>query len=311
MRFFPLSLLMMGCTEAVEVGSLEAPPGRVGAVGERFTFATDLGRDAEWRLVGTPEGSRLTNHALASRRGPLTSFVPDVPGEFLLSALFCDEAGRCEEHTVRSVASLSVFFPRNAPVASARAPARVAAGNPVNLDGSRSFDPDGLSISHKWMFYSVPPGSGLTNQSILGRDTPYASFIPDVEGYYTVLLRARDGFSTSYDRVVIAAGESLNAPPRAEISAEYDDTQDAMLLDASGSFDLDGDALTYKWRFDLLPTGSDLTNKDILDRFELSASFSPDVTGHYVPGVVVTDILKQYDDGDPTEDVTSFFLMPY
>lgn len=311
MRFLPIPLLMMGCADPVVLGSFEAPPGRVGTVGERFTFESELGLDIEWRLVGTPGGSMLTSRSLAARRGPMTSFVPDVPGEFLLTAAHCDEFGHCEEHAVRALASLSVFFPRTAPVSNARAPARVAAGSPVNLDGSASFDPDGMSISHKWMFYSVPPDSSLTNQSILGRDTPYASFIPDVEGYYTVMLRAKDGFSQSYDRVVIAAGESLNAPPRAEITAEYDNVVGAMLLDASGSSDLDGDELTYRWRFDLLPTGSDLTNKDILDRFELTASFSPDVTGHYVPTAVVTDVLKQDDDGNPTEDVTNFFFIPH
>ena len=311
MRFIPIPLLMMGCADPVGVGSLEAPPGRVGAVGERFTFEADVGLDADWRLVGLPEGSKLTDRDLASRRGPNTSFVPDVAGEFLLAVLMCDESGRCEEHTVRSVASLSVFFPRNAPVASAEAPPRVAAGTPVNLDGSASFDPDGLGISHQWYLYSAPEGSELNSRSIEARHTAYASFIPDVEGYYTLLLQVGDGFSKSYDRVVIAAGESLNAPPRAVATADYNNVLGVMLLDASDSYDLDGDSLTYKWRFELIPTGTELTNQSIHDRFEITASFTPDVTGHYVPEVVVTDVLSVHEGTpDPTEEATSFFLIP-
>lgn len=312
MRLFSIPLLMMGCADPFVVSSLEAPPGRVGSVGERFSFEADVGLDAEWRLVGLPEGSKLTDRDLTSRRGPISSFVPDVPGEFLLAVLMCAESGQCEEHTVRSVASLSVFFPRNAPVASARAPARVAVGSPVNLDGSASFDPDGLGISHQWYLYSAPEGSELNNRSIEVRHTAYASFIPDVEGYYTVLLQVGDGFSKSYDRVVIAAGESINAPPRAMVAAEYDNVLGAMLLDASDSFDLDGDSLTYKWRFKLIPAGSELASKNIHDRFEILASFTPDVTGHYIPEVVVTDVLSALEGTEtPTEDVTNFFLIPH
>jgi hypothetical protein len=311
MRFVSLSLLMMGCAEPAVESALEAPPGRAGGVGERFVFETGFSIEAEWRLVSAPESSSLNSRSLTARRGPVTSFVPDVPGEYLLAMTICDKSDRCEEQTVRSVASLSVFFPRIAPIANAQAPARVAAGTPVNLNGAASFDPDGLSISHQWFFHSVPDGSSLTNQSIIGRTSASASFIPDVEGYYTLFLRVRDGFNQSYDRIVVAAGESLNAPPRASMLAEYDSAQGVMLLDASDSYDLDGDPLTYKWRFDLIPTGSLLTNRDILDRFESSASFSPDVTGHYVPSPVVTDIVKQYDDGDPTDDFMSFFMVPY
>ena len=31
----------------------------------------------------------------------------------------------------------------------------------------------------------------------------------------------------------------------------------------------------------------------------------------YVAYPVVTDIVKQYDDGDPTDDFMSFFMVPY
>lgn len=311
MRLFSLSLLMMGCVEPADRFVLETPPGRAGGVGERFEFEMAPEVDAEWRVVSAPEGSMITNRALSARRGPKTSFVPDVAGEFVLAAMACDGTGRCQEHTVRSVASLSVFFPRSAPVATAKAPARVAAGSPVNLDGTGSFDPDGLNISHQWSFHSVPEGSMLTSQSISERATASASFIPDVEGVYTLFLRVRDGFSVSYDRIVVVAGASLNAPPRASMVAEYDAEQELMLMDASGSFDLDGDPLTYRWRLEMIPTGSLLTNKDIVDRFEVSASFAPDVSGHYVASPVVTDILKQYDDGEPTDDVVGFIAFPY
>ncbi len=55
-------------------------------------------------------------------------------------------------------------------------------GSTVTLDGTRSSDYNGNSLSYQWAFVSVPTGSST---SLGGADTPNPTFIPDVNGNYT------------------------------------------------------------------------------------------------------------------------------
>ena len=59
-----------------------------------------------------------------------------------------------------------------------------------------------------------------------------------------------------------------------------------MELDGSGSYDPDGDILTYEWSYVSKPEGS--TTK-LLSPTHSSSSFSPDKTGKYVISLVVSD----------------------
>ena len=60
-----------------------------------------------------------------------------------------------------------------------------------------------------------------------------------------------------------------------------------MTLDGKGSSDPDGDSLTYSWSFVPVPTGSGLTT--LTNPTAVHPTFSPDVAGQYVVGLVVND----------------------
>lgn len=60
-------------------------------------------------------------------------------------------------------------------------------------------------------------------------------------------------------------------------------------LDGRASVDPDGDALTYSWSFVSRPLGSRLVDADLVEILDGVATYSPDIRGPYVVGLVVND----------------------
>ena len=115
----------------------------------------------------------------------------------------------------------------------------------VTLDGTGSTDPDGDPLAYSW---TGPFGGALHGA------TPNLSFAP---GTYTLTLTVHDGRDgTDTDTVVITVTEAPNAEPVADAGPEQTvtctvqqgDAEECLVqLDGSGSFDPDGDPLTYEW----------------------------------------------------------------
>ena len=115
-----------------------------------------------------------------------------------------------------------------------------------------------------------------------------------MEGTYTATLTVSDGTDTDTDEVVIVVTVA-NTPPVADAGSDLSvDLGDLVTLDGSGSYDDDGDPLTYAWSFDGQPAGSSLTDADITDADTSVPWFTPDAEGAWV-------LLLTVDDGEDAD----------
>jgi PKD repeat protein len=110
---------------------------------------------------------------------------------------------------------------------------------PAYFDGSNSYDPDGSNISYEWDF-----GDGSTNTGMK------SSHVYKKVGFYKVSLTVGDGNYSSTSSMNIIVISYKPHPPMADggLSQEANSTDD-VTLDASNSYDPDGDSLTYIWDF--------------------------------------------------------------
>ena len=92
-----------------------------------------------------------------------------------------------------TTANTTVEMLNSAPVADGGADQSVTVGSVVTLDGSKSSDPDGDTLTFNWIFASVAPGSTLSDSHIKNSNTASPSFTPDVDGTFVLSLVVNDG----------------------------------------------------------------------------------------------------------------------
>jgi hypothetical protein len=246
----------------------------------------DLPLEYSWQFDAVPLGSNAT---LSDPGIVNPTFVPDLIGDYDVSLVVSDAKGR---ESAADPVLISTF--NTAPTADA-GPDQVltALFDPVQLDGTQSFDLDGDDITFDWSL-SVPAGSAATLDDE-SSDTP--SLTPDVQGDYVAELVVTDVFLAASDPDAVTLSFE-NLQPVADAGGNQSvNLGDTVMLDGTGSSDANNDPLTFSWAFVSKPAGS---TADFSDASAAITDFVADLGGSYVVGLTVNDGMLDSDPNNVT-----------
>jgi len=111
-------------------------------------------------------------------------------------------------------------------------------GEPIAFDGTVSSDPDGYIENYYWNFGDNTTGRGARI------DHSY-----DSTGVFTVELRVEDNSDSPCNTARASANVKINEPPIVRLNIpQFIQEGEKVVMDASESFDPDGDITEYSWK---------------------------------------------------------------
>lgn len=237
-----------------------------------------------WQIITQPAGSSAT---LSDADTSTPSFTVDMEGDYTIQLVVTDALGAESEPDTVVISTVN-----SKPVAHAGDDQFLdAAPSTIQLDGSQSFDPDDDPITYEWTITSKPNGSFAT---LSDSYVPDPTFDADILGTYMIQLVVVDSFGlvSEADEIVVT---SENVKPVADAGGnQVVLVGDTVFLDGSGSYDANGNDLTYSWSLVDKPEGSaaELSFPTAVDPV-----FVADVEGIYAVSLVVNDGIV---DSDPS-----------
>lgn len=149
-----------------------------------------------WSLLSKPGDSTL---ALTDVHSAVPGFTPDLPGTYLLSLTVSDgQTSNTEDVSVTTDPNASLPALEQ-PMAVAGPDMQAKVGQTVTVDGRASGGLDTDTWGFAWTLVA-PPGSHATLSNtktfVMAADDPTTSFVPDVPGFYTLVLHEGDSFGT-------------------------------------------------------------------------------------------------------------------
>ena len=191
----------------------------------------------------------------------------------------CASLSGCGGGTTTATATTNV-----APTANPGPSQNVLVGTVVSMDGSASKDPDGGTLTFKWILIGKPTGSAakLTNPGY-----PNPKFTADLAGNYVLSLVVNDGKIDSAVTSVSVTATTANAAPVANAGSNQNVTIGATVtLDGTTSSDANNESLTYKWTLQTKPSNSSAALSSLTSA---KPTFKADLAGTYVATLVVSD----------------------
>lgn len=312
-RLFALTLAasvaLVGCTKddgdtgPVEINyapTAEAGPDQLVTAGDLVSLdgsgSFDPDADAlfyEWSFERVPEGSAVMDAERPFQRNGTaeavaTGFTTDVVGTYVVALRVHDSKDWSVIDYLVVTAELPDMDSR--PVADAGSNQIAEVGDSVSLDGSRSYDPKGLDLAYAWTLLEVPALSSLDQTGVTGTDGATATFTADAYGVYSFALVVDNGLLTSEADLVQVTVLGDSEAPVANAGEDINGMDcSSIALDGTGSADAEGDALTYMWEVQQVPSGSSVTNASLSDRYSATPDFYADKAGTYKLSLTVND----------------------
>lgn len=136
---------------------------------------------------------------------------------------------------------VSVTLPPNVePMAEAGGPYTGIQGEAMEFDGSESIDVDGTLVRYDWQFGNGTGATGATAFNTYFQPGTYIAVL--------TVLDDRGGASTDTATVVVFQNPGTNLAPVATAGGPYaGSTGQPVVLNGSGSYDLDGQIESYTW----------------------------------------------------------------
>ncbi|MFA5771860.1 MAG: PKD domain-containing protein [Thermoplasmata archaeon] len=233
-----------------------------------------------------PDGGALT-YKWTQTEGPTVNipnpnavnptFMPTDEGTYKFKLVVND--GKAD--SAAAYVTITVTKANNLPIADAGRDQTVNVSTTVTLNGSESYDPDGDTITYKWIQTDGP------TVLILYSTTAKPMFTPTTSGVYKFQLTVNDSKADSEPSIVTitAVTAKQNIPPVADAGKNQTTEVDAMVaLDGSASYDEDNDTITVEWTQIGGPAAVTMSNTT-----EVKPTFTPNVTGTYRFKLVAND----------------------
>jgi PKD domain len=193
-----------------------------------------------WQQTAGPQVNNLSD--ATSVQPSFTAPLVGRDGAILTLQLTVNDGILSSPPAVVNIAIKNVNHP---PVADAGDDQTVAEGVPVQLNGSRSYDPDSDPLTFSWQQIDGP-AVALTDAT--GARPSFTAPLVGRDGAtLTFQLTVSDGLAAANDTVMVMV-ENVNHPPVAQAGAPQTVNEGSVVrLNGAASGDPDGDPLSYRW----------------------------------------------------------------